>query len=78
VHQLWPPPEGNQRTEFDVIFFHGLQVSANDTSDAWWSAWTQRDHDDVCWPQEWLPYNLGEAVRIFSISYNVHLPLSDC
>ncbi len=71
MHQLWP--EGKQRTELDVVLFHGLQSTANDTSDAWSSTWTQRGHDDVCWPQKWLPYDLGEAVRIFSVSYNAHV-----
>jgi hypothetical protein len=76
VHQLWPPPEGNQRTELDVVLFHGLQLSANDSSDAWSSTWTQRGHDDVCWPREWLPFDLGEPVRIFSVSYNAHVVTS--
>jgi hypothetical protein len=73
VHQLWPLSEGNQRTELDVVFFHGLQLTANDTSDAWSSTWTQRGHDDVCWPRDWLPYDLGKAVRIFSVSYNADI-----
>jgi hypothetical protein len=76
VHQLWPPSEGEQRTELDVVLFHGLQLTANHTSDAWSSTWTQRGHDDVCWPQEWLPYDFGEAVRIFSVSYNAHVVTS--
>jgi pimeloyl-ACP methyl ester carboxylesterase len=76
VHQLWPPPGSTQWTELDVVFFHGLQLSANDTSDAWRSTWTQRGRDDVCWPQEWLPYDLGEAVRILSISYDAHIVTS--
>jgi hypothetical protein len=73
VHQLWPPPEGNRRTELDVVLFHGLQLTATDTSDAWSSTWTQRGHDDVCWPQEWLPFDLGQAVRIFSVSYDARV-----
>ncbi len=77
VHQLWAPPEGKQRTELDVLLFHGLQLTANDTSDAWSSTWTQRGRADVCWPQEWLPFDLGEeAVRIFSVSYNAHVVTS--
>ncbi|CAK9270173.1 unnamed protein product [Sphagnum jensenii] len=76
VHRLWPPPESNQTTELDVVLFHGLQVTANDSSDAWCSTWTQRGHDDVCWPQEWLPVDLGGAVRIFSTSYNAHVVTS--
>ncbi|KAH9536435.1 hypothetical protein CY35_17G108700 [Sphagnum magellanicum] len=76
VHQLWPPSGGKQRTELDVVLFHGLQLTTNDTSDAWSSTWMQRGHDDVCWPQEWLPFDLGEAVRIFSVSYNAHVVTS--
>jgi hypothetical protein len=76
VHQLWPPSDGKQRTELDVLLFHGLQLTANDTSDAWSRTWTKRGHDDVCWAQEWLPYDLGEAVCIFSVSYNAHVETS--
>ncbi len=79
MHQLWPPSGGKQRTELDVVLFHGLQLTANDSSDAWSSTWTQRGHANVCWPQEWLPVDLGEAgeaVRIFSVSYNAHVVTS--
>ncbi len=76
VHQLWPPSGGEQRTELDVVFFHGLQFTANDTNDAWSSTWTQRGHDGVCWPQEWLPFDLEGAVRVFSVSYNTHVATS--
>jgi hypothetical protein len=73
VHQLWP--EGNQSSDLDVIFFHGLQLTASD-NDAWSSTWTQRGHDDVCWPRDWLPFDLEKAVRIFSVSYNAHVVTS--
>ncbi len=73
MHQLWSPPEGKQRTELHVVLFHGLQLTAKDRSDAWSSTWTQQRHDDVCWPQKWLPFDLVEAVRIFSVSYNAHV-----
>jgi hypothetical protein len=73
VHQLWPVSGSNQRTELDVVFFHGLQLSANYTDDAWRSSWTQRGNDDVCWPREWLPLDFGDRVRIFSVSYNAHV-----
>ncbi len=76
VHQLWSPPEGIHTTELDVVFFHGVQFTGNDTCDAWISTWTQRGHDDVCWAQEWLPFDLGKAVRIFSVSYNAHVETS--
>jgi len=76
VHELWSPPESNQRTELDVVLFHGLQLTANGAVDAWSSTWTQRGHGDVCWPREWLPFDLGESVRIFSVSYNADLVAS--
>ncbi len=76
VHQLWPPSGGEQDTELDVVLFHGLQLTADDSSDAWSSTWTQRGHAAVCWAREWLPYDLGEAVRIFSVSYNAHVVTS--
>ncbi len=76
MHQLWTPSGGKQSTELDVVLFHGLQLTANDTSDAWSSTWTQRGHDDVCWAQEWLPFDLGEAIRIFSVSYDAHVVTS--
>ncbi len=76
VHQLWPLSESKQSTELDVVLFHGLQLTENDNGYAWSSTWTQRGHDDVCWPQEWLPTDLGVAVRIFSVSYNAHVVTS--
>ncbi|CAM6028484.1 unnamed protein product [Sphagnum balticum] len=76
VHQLWPPSGGKQNTELDVVLFHGLQLTADDSSDASSRTWTQRGHDAVCWAREWLPYDLGEAVRIFSVSYNAHVVTS--
>jgi len=76
VHQLCLPSEGNQRTEVDVVLFHGLQLTATETSNAWSSTWTKRDDDGVCWPREWLPFDFGEAVRIFSLSYNAHVVTS--
>ncbi len=77
MHQLWPPFGDEGRTDLDiVVLFHGLQLTANDINHAWTSTWTQRDHDNVCWPQEWLPCDLEEAVRIFSVSYDVHVVTS--
>lgn len=66
VHQLWPPSGDGRRIDLNVVFFHGLQLTANDVNHAWTSTWTQRGHDNVCWPREWLPCDLGEAVRVFS------------
>jgi pimeloyl-ACP methyl ester carboxylesterase len=72
-HQLWPPPEDKRWTRMDVIFFHGFQFPGDGSTDAWRSTWTQRGCDDVCWAKEWLPFDLGEDVRILSVSYNAHV-----
>ncbi|KAH9551398.1 hypothetical protein CY35_09G013600 [Sphagnum magellanicum] len=72
-HQLWPPPENKRWTRMDVIFFHGSQFAGDGSTDAWRSTWTQRGRDDVCWAKEWLPFDLGEDVRILSVSYNAHV-----
>jgi pimeloyl-ACP methyl ester carboxylesterase len=50
-----------------IILFHGLQMS--DAMDAWKTTWT--NNSNVCWPQEWLPEDLGkERVRVLSMSYD--------
>jgi hypothetical protein len=64
VHQLWPLPEDKRWTRMDVIFFHGLQFAGDGSTDAWRSTWTQRGCD------------LGEDVRILSVSYNAHVTTS--
>jgi len=76
VHQLWPPFGDNRRTKLDVVLFHGLQLTSSDIDDAWTSTWTQRGDRNVCWPREWLAFDLGESVSIFSVSYNVHVETS--
>ncbi len=73
MHQLWPPPEDKRWTRMDVIFFHGFQFAGDGSTDAWRSTWTQRGCDDVCWAKKWLPFDLGEDVRILSVSYNAHV-----
>jgi hypothetical protein len=41
----------------------------SDAIDAWKTTWT--NNSNVCWPQEWLPEDLGkERVRLLSMSYD--------
>jgi len=66
---LWPlhvrRGKGNYLT---IIFIHGLQVL--NRTDAWRSTWIKRG-TDVCWPEAWLPEDLGkEKVRLLSVSYD--------
>ncbi len=66
VHQLWPPPGDMRKTEMNILLF---QSDPRDPDD-WKSAWTQRRHPDVCWPEKWLPADLGFDVRVLVASYS--------
>ncbi|KAH8936870.1 hypothetical protein BDL97_17G108100 [Sphagnum fallax] len=65
VHQLWPPPGDLRKTEMNILFFHEYPRDP----DEWKSAWTQRSHPDVCWPEKWLPADLGFDARVLFVSY---------
>jgi len=68
VHQLWPLEDHVRSTNFDVVFFHGLHWPSE--KEAWKSTWTQLDDPQDCWPQNWLPQDLEENLRVLSISYD--------
>jgi hypothetical protein len=55
-----------RKTEMNILFFHGTPRYP----DEWKSTWTQRSHPDVCWPEKWLPADLGFDVRVLFVSYN--------
>jgi len=65
VHQLWPPRGDLRKPEMNILFFHGDPRDP----DEWKSAWTQRSDPDVCWPEKWLPADLGFDVRVLFMSY---------
>ncbi len=65
------PLSGNiPGTGLDILFVHGSLW--NDTARARGSrgAWEQRDNPHVCWPEVWLPADLGIHGRILTVSYN--------
>jgi hypothetical protein len=66
---LWPVAEiKDTKRPLTLTFFHGLQSLPG--MESWKTTWMQRD-TDVCWPQEWLPQDLGrEKVRLISTSYD--------
>ncbi|KAH8963236.1 hypothetical protein BDL97_05G142700 [Sphagnum fallax] len=68
VHQLWPLEDHVRSTNFDVVFFHGLHWPSE--KEAWKSTWTQLNDPQDCWPQNWLPQDLDENVRVLAISYD--------
>ncbi len=52
----------------DVVFFSDLEDSKIQTSP--WKhgeTWVQKGYPEVCWPQQWLPEDLGSNVRVFEI-----------
>ncbi|CAK9223616.1 unnamed protein product [Sphagnum troendelagicum] len=52
----------------DVVFFSDLEDAKIQTS-TWkhGETWVQKGHPEVCWPQRWIPEDLGSNVRIFEI-----------
>ncbi|CAK9868002.1 unnamed protein product [Sphagnum jensenii] len=62
-----------RRTEVDILFFDGY---SRDPS-KWKSAWTQRSHPDVCWPEKWLPAGLEFDVRLLFVSYHGQPSVAD-
>jgi hypothetical protein len=68
VNQLWPPEGDNRVTNMDVVFFSDLEhgwTAPNHLKPG--ETWVQKGHPEVCWPQQWLPEDLGSNVRIFEI-----------
>ncbi len=72
VHELWSPPMDKkmQETGLDIVFVHGSLWNNTASARGWRGTWMQRDNPDVCWPEVWLPADLGFDVRILSVSYN--------
>jgi hypothetical protein len=51
----------------DVVFFSGLEDETRKLFGKPGETWVQRGHPEVCWPEQWLPEDLGSNVRIFEI-----------
>jgi hypothetical protein len=53
---------------------HGISFGTNDEwKEAWTSYPTDTRHESVCWPEQWLPEDLGDNVRILSLSYDANV-----
>jgi hypothetical protein len=52
----------------DVVFFSDLEdgMTARPRRKPG-ETWVQKGHPEVCWPQQWLPEDLGSNVRTFEI-----------
>jgi hypothetical protein len=51
----------------DVVFFSDLEDQTRELFGKAGKTWVQKGHTEVCWPQEWLPEDLGSNVRILEI-----------
>jgi hypothetical protein len=60
----------------DVVFFSDLEdaMTAPPLRKPG-ETWVQKGHPEVCWPQQWLPEDLGSYVRIFEIRLWYHISL---
>jgi hypothetical protein len=68
VHQLWPPEDTACCSDFDIVFFHGVQKPGK--TYAWKSTWVQDTHAQEFWVKDWLPQDLDGNVRVFALSYD--------
>jgi hypothetical protein len=61
----------------DVVFFSDFKYKR--TPPKHWEpgeTWVQKGNPEVCWPQRWLPEDLGSNVRIFEIRPVDFLPVT--
>jgi len=78
INQLWPPEGDNRVTNMDVVFFSDLKALRTAPKlRKLEETWVQKGHPEVCWPQQWLPEDLGSNVRIFEIRPGIFSPSTD-
>ncbi|CAM6061056.1 unnamed protein product [Sphagnum tenellum] len=91
VHQLLPPPGDTRKIGLNILFFHShprdpeehryprglVEYSKPRDPDKWKSAWSQRSHPDVFWPEKWLPADLGNDVRVLFALYDSQSRVAD-
>jgi hypothetical protein len=51
--------------KYDIVLIHGV------TGDAY-GTWVQEEHEDVVWPREWLPRDVGR-IRVLSVGFELFL-----
>jgi hypothetical protein len=56
-----------------IIFFHGIAFGNGEWKETWTSTTTNERNEPICWPEKWLPEEMGDNVRILSLSYDSNL-----
>jgi hypothetical protein len=56
-----------------IIFFHGIAFGNDEWKETWTSTTTDGRNESICWPEKWLPEDMGNNVRILSLSYDSNL-----
>jgi hypothetical protein len=56
-----------------IIFFHGIAFGNDERKETWTLTATNGGNERICWPEKWLPEDMGNNVRILSLSYDSSL-----
>ncbi|CAK9196125.1 unnamed protein product [Sphagnum troendelagicum] len=56
-----------------IIFFHGIAFGNDEWKETWTSTTNDGRNEPICWPEKWLPEDMGNNVRILSLSYDSNL-----
>jgi len=66
--QLWPPKDTVCRSDFDIVFFHGVFLLGE--RDTWKNTWVQDTHAQEFCVKDSLPQDLDGNVRVLALSYD--------
>jgi hypothetical protein len=72
VHDLNPKCISSN-PDLVIIFFHGIAFGNDEWKETWTSTTTYGRNEPICWPEKWLPEDMGNNVRILSLSYDSSL-----
>ncbi|KAH8947060.1 hypothetical protein BDL97_11G020300 [Sphagnum fallax] len=63
----------SENPDLVIIFFHGIAFGNDEWKETWTSTTTDGRNEPICWPEKWLPEDMGNNVRILSLSYDSNL-----
>jgi hypothetical protein len=63
----------SENPDLVIIFFHGIAFGNDEWKETWTSTTIDGRNEPICWPEKWLPEDMGNNVRILSLSYDSNL-----
>jgi hypothetical protein len=63
----------SENPDLVIIFFHGIAFGNEEWKETWTSTTTNGRNEPICWPEKWLPEDMGNNVRVLSLSYDSNL-----